>query len=71
MDGIVDGRNSKECSLILLNPSLKTINVPRGTIVGNLTELKPSELAPIEQVLQVHSNTSRPRLTDVLHLANI
>ena len=35
MDGIINGRNSKECPLVLLNPSLETINVPRGTVVGN------------------------------------
>ena len=51
MDGLVEGKNSKECPVILLNPSLETVNVPRGTMVGNLTPVDASDFAPIEQVL--------------------
>ena len=63
IDGIVNGKNSKECPVILLNPSLETINVPRGTIVGNLTPINASDFAPIEQVLQVNSVSSKSQLT--------
>ena len=69
MDGLIDSKNSKECPVILLNPSLETVNVPRGTIVGNLTPIDASDFAPIEQVLQINSVTSQ--LTDISHLSNI
>ena len=71
MDGIVDGKNSKECPLILLNPSLATIGVPTGTIIGKLDDLAASDFAPIEQVFQIHLNTPKPRLQNISHLANI
>ena len=60
MEGLVDGKNSKECPLILLNPSLKTINMPRGTIVGSITPVDVSDLRQLSkfckltQLLQGH-----------------
>ena len=71
MDGVVDGRNSKECSLLLLNPSLDIIQVPKGTIVGQMSPLDKSDFAPIEQVLHVSQSQPRPLLADISHLANI
>ena len=55
--------------MILLNPSLETINVPRATIVGNLTPVDVSDFAPSKQVLQINSVTSRSQITDISHLA--
>ena len=71
MDGLVDGNNSKECPLNLLNPSLETVHVARGTIVGNLTPVDASDFAPIEQVLQINPVNSKLQFSDVSHLANI
>ena len=71
MDGLVDGRNSNKCPLILLNPSLDTINVHRGTIVGSISPVDASDFAPIEQVLQVNQDTAKAQISDVSHLANI
>ena len=71
MDGLVDGKNSIECPLILLNPSLDTVNVPRGTVVESIAPVDSSYFAPIEQVLQINPITAKPQISDVTHLANI
>ena len=71
MDGLVDGKNSNKCPLILLKPSLDTVNVPRGTIVGSITPVDASDFAPIEQVLQINLGTARPQISDVAHFVNI
>ena len=71
MDGVVDGSNTKECSLLLLNPSLDAVQVPKGTIVGYMSPLDRSDFAPIEQVLQVSHSQAWPQLSDISYLANI
>ena len=71
MDGLVDGKNSNECPLILLNPSLDIVKVPRGSVVGSITPVDSSDFAPIEQVLQINPMSAKPQISDVSHLANI
>ena len=71
MDGLVDGRNTNECPVILLNPSLDIVKIPRGTVVGSITHIDPSDFAPIEQVLQINSLSTKPHMSDISHLANI